>query len=147
MNRLRLEKLRIDKGFIDKFGIEDENINTNDIGHRTIINTELNSGSFLINGENKNNYIVDWKKPIFGYPAQDLGRFLTPTTTFWKTNVILSKDEIELFIKEYCKISNQYKDKRELWNCVKNYIAINCPENKILFTHRVFRYDKERIFT
>lgn len=103
-----------------------KNIKTSDIGNRTIINTELNSGNFLINGENENNYIIDWEKPIYGYPSQDLGHFLTPTTTFWKTDVILSREEIDFFIKEYCKRSNQYKDERVLWNCVKNYIAINC---------------------
>jgi 2-phospho-L-lactate guanylyltransferase len=102
------------------------NIKTIDIGNRTIINTELNSGNFLINGENNNNYIVDWEKPLYGYPAQDLGHFLAPTTTFWKTDVILSREEISFFIKEYCKNSNQYKNERELLSSVKNYISMNC---------------------
>lgn len=103
-----------------------KNIKTIDIGNRTIINTELNSRNFLINGENNNNYIVDWEKPLYGYPAQDLGHFLTPTTTFWKTDIILSRDEISFFIKEYCKNSNQYRDEKELWNSVKNYLSMNC---------------------
>lgn len=103
-----------------------KNIKTIDIGNRTIINTELNSGNFLINGEKNNNYIVDWEKPLYGYPAQDLGHFLTPTTTFWKTDIILSREEISFFIKEYCKNSNQYKDEKELWNSVKNYLSMNC---------------------
>ncbi|SHJ58300.1 Ser/Thr protein kinase RdoA involved in Cpx stress response, MazF antagonist [Hathewaya proteolytica DSM 3090] len=103
-----------------------KNISNDDIGHRTIINTELNSGNFLINGENKDNYLIDWEKPVYGYPAQDLGHFLAPTTTFWKTDEILSRDEIDFFIKEYCKNSNEYKDENELWKSVKNYIAINC---------------------
>ncbi|SCG82241.1 hypothetical protein DW1_0632 [Proteiniborus sp. DW1] len=103
-----------------------KNIKTVDIGNRTIINTELNSGNFLINGEGANNYIVDWEKPLYGYPAQDLGHFLTPTTTFWKTDVILTREEISFFIKEYCKNSNQYKDEEELWASVKNYLSMNC---------------------
>ncbi len=103
-----------------------KNIKTVDIGNRAIINTELNSGNFLINGENKSNYIVDWEKPLYGYPAQDLGHFLTPTTTFWKTDIILSKEEITFFIKEYCKKSKQYKDESQLWNSVKNYLSMNC---------------------
>lgn len=102
-----------------------KNIRAKDFGHRTIINTELNSGNFLING-GKNNYIVDWEKPLYGYPAQDLGHFLTPTTTFWKTDVILSMEEISYFIKEYCKNSNQYKDEKKLWDSVKNYLTMNC---------------------
>lgn len=103
-----------------------KNIKTIDIGNRTIINTELNSGNFLINGEKSNNYIVDWEKPIYGYPAQDLGHFLAPTTTFWKTDIILSREEILFFIDEYCKNSNQYKDEKELWESVKNYLSMNC---------------------
>lgn len=103
-----------------------KNIKTTDIGNRNIINTELNSGNFLINEERCNNYIVDWEKPLYGYSAQDLGHFLTPTTTFWKTDIILSREEISFFIKEYCKNSNQYKDEKELWNSVKNYLSMNC---------------------
>lgn len=102
------------------------NIKTVDIGKRTIINTELNSGNFLINGKGKNNYIVDWEKPICGFPAQDLGHFLAPTTTFWKTNIILSGEEILSFIKEYCKNSDQYRDEEELRNSVRDYISMNC---------------------
>lgn len=102
------------------------NIKAIDIGNRAIINTELNSGNFLINGEKGNNYIVDWEKPVYGYPAQDLGHFLAPTTTFWKTDFILSKKEIEFFIKEYCKRSKQYSCQGELWDSVKAYLSINC---------------------
>lgn len=103
-----------------------KHIKTTDIGDRTIINTELNSGNFLINGEDKNNYIVDWEKPLYGYPAQDLGHFLAPTTTFWKTDTILSKEEVCSFIREYCRNSNQYKDERKLWESVKGYLSMNC---------------------
>lgn len=103
-----------------------KDIKTVDIGHRTIINTELNSGNFLVNGQGKSNYIIDWEKPLYGYPAQDIGHFLAPTTTFWKTDVILSREEIDVFIKRYCERSNQYKDEKELYNSVKNYISINC---------------------
>ena len=103
-----------------------KNIKNIDIGHRAIINTELNSGNFLINGENKDNYLIDWEKPLYGYPAQDLGHFLAPTTTFWKTDTILSRKEIFSFLKEYCKHSNEYKDEYELWNTVRNYLTMNC---------------------
>ena len=65
------------------------------------INTELNSSNFLIGGEGKPNYLIDWEKPLLGDPAQDLGHFLAPTTTFWKTDVILGMEEIEIFIDNY----------------------------------------------
>lgn len=103
-----------------------KHIKTIDMGKRTIINTELNSANFLINGENDNNYIVDWEKPLYGYPAQDLGHFLAPTTTFFRTDTILTKEEIAFFMKVYCKKSNQYKDENQLWQAVKNYLSMNC---------------------
>ena len=68
-----------------------------------IINTELNSGNFLMNGEGKKNYLVDWEKPLYGHFAQDLGHFLSPTTTFWKTDYILSEGEIKGFLAHYQK--------------------------------------------
>ena len=68
-----------------------------------IINTELNSGNFLMNGEGKKNYLVDWEKPLYGHFAQDLGHFLSPTTTFWKTDYILSEKEIKDFLEYYQK--------------------------------------------
>ena len=114
------------KNDIESLMEKGKNIKTVDIGRRTIINTELNSGNFLINGKGKNNYIVDWEKPIYGFPAQDLGHFLAPTTTLWKTDIILSDEEIFSFIREYCKNSDQYKDEEELWNSIKDYISMNC---------------------
>lgn len=119
----------VDKAIRDKIEYllaKGQNIKTQDIGERVIINTELNSGNFLINGQGQDNYLIDWEKPLYGYAAQDLGHFLTPTTTFWKTDVILSREEISFFMKEYCKRSKQYKDEKELWNSVKNYLSMNC---------------------
>ena len=99
-------------------------------GRRCIINTELNSSNFLINGKNNNNYIIDWEKPILGEPAQDLAHFLAPTTTFWKTDVILSEEEINKFIKEYIK-SNWQKQRI---NNGDNYYS----EKRCLQDHKTF---------
>ena len=68
---------------------------------RCIINTELNSGNFLINGPGPGNYLIDWEKPILGEAAQDLGHFLAPTTTLWKTDVLLSAEQKERFLGRY----------------------------------------------
>lgn len=68
---------------------------------RCVANTELNSGNFLINGPKGPNYIIDWEKPLLSEPAQDLAHFLAPTTTFWKTDVILGPTEMETFVREY----------------------------------------------
>ena len=95
-------------------------------GRRCIVNTELNSGNFLINGENKNNYIIDWEKPILGEPAQDLGHFLAPTTTFWKTDIILNEDEMSNFTKDYIKIVGDRFDTSDIEERLKLYIPITC---------------------
>ena len=64
-----------------------------------MVNTELNSGNFLMDGENS--HLVDWEKPLLSEPAQDLGHFLAPTTTFWKTDVILTPQQVKDFTRKY----------------------------------------------
>lgn len=72
-------------------------------GYECCINTELNSTNFLANGTDGTCYLVDWEKPLYGEPAQDLGHFLAPTTTFWKTDVILTEKEMDGFLDDYIR--------------------------------------------
>lgn len=65
-----------------------------------VINTELNAGNFLIN-LGQQSYIIDWEKPLVGEREQDLGHFLAPTTTLWKTDVLLDFNEVEAFVDRY----------------------------------------------
>lgn len=67
---------------------------------RCVINTELNNTNFLMNGAGKG-YLIDWEKPLYGDPAQDLGHFLAPTTTFWKTDIIYDDAQIDAFLEQY----------------------------------------------
>ena len=90
------------------------------------INTELNSTNFLINGKDAPSYLIDWEKPLYGDPAQDLGHFLAPTTTFWKTDTILSKKEMEMFLAQYIKEVNGRFDTEGLEERVYTYIPITC---------------------
>jgi aminoglycoside phosphotransferase (APT) family kinase protein len=99
----------------------DENLNK-----YHIINTELNSGNFLINGKGKNNYIIDWEKPILGEVEQDLGHFLAPTTTFWKTDVILTRADMEEFVRMYIEKVNGRFETKNLWDKLEKYIIITC---------------------
>lgn len=94
--------------------------------YRCCINTELNSTNFLINGEGRNNYLIDWEKPLFGDPAQDLAHFLAPTTTFWKTDVILGKAEIDAFLEEYTIAVGDRFPTTGLKERVYIYIPITC---------------------
>lgn len=68
---------------------------------RHIINTELNSSNFRIGAPGARSYLIDWEKPVLGEPAQDLGHFLVPTTTFWKTDTILNRTQMEQFLDCY----------------------------------------------
>ncbi|MEG0806712.1 MAG: aminoglycoside phosphotransferase family protein, partial [Lachnospiraceae bacterium] len=95
-------------------------------GRRCCINTELNSGNFLINGVGKANYLVDWEKPLYGDPAQDLGHFLAPTTTFWKTDTILSNHEVHNFYQDYIRSVNDRFDIADLEERTKVFIPITC---------------------
>lgn len=97
--------------------IEQMDINS-EISNPCIINTELNNRNFIINGDNS--YIIDWEKPIIGEAEQDLAHFLVPTTTNWKTDKILSDEEIEIFLAEYEKYRSVNREK------LKKYMAFNC---------------------
>ena len=93
---------------------------------RCIINTELNSGNFLINGAGKPNYLIDWEKPLIGEAAQDLGHFLAPTTTYWKTDVRLSKEEKEQFLRDYHTASGRKDDFDQLQSRTAMYETMTC---------------------
>ena len=95
-------------------------------GYRCCINTELNSGNFLINGKGKENYLVDWEKPLYGDPVQDLGHFLAPTTTFWKTDVILGGEEMDHFIRQYKDSVEGRYDVQGIEERLKLFIPITC---------------------
>lgn len=90
------------------------------------INTELNSSNFLIGGEGKANYLIDWEKPLLGDPAQDLGHFLAPTTTFWKTDVILGMEEMDDFIDTYISCAGDRFPTDGLRERTKRFMEITC---------------------
>lgn len=72
----------------------------NDVSpYKCCINTELNSSNFIAHDDKVS--LVDWEKPLYGDPAQDLGHFLAPTTTLWKTDTVYCKDKMDRFITEY----------------------------------------------
>lgn len=91
-----------------------------------IINTELNSGNFLINGAGKRNFLIDWEKPLLGDLEQDLGHFLAPTTTFWKTDTILGREEMEEFLREYEKAVDGRFPLEGLPERFSRYLILTC---------------------
>ena len=93
--------------------------------YKCLINTELNSTNFLIN-EGAKSYLIDWEKAVFGYPAQDIGHFLAPTSTFWKTDIILTKSEIDDFITRYIEKAERHFDTNGIRETALAFIKINC---------------------
>ena len=92
---------------------------------KCMVNTEVNSGNFLINDEGTS-YLIDWEKPLLSEPAQDLGHFLVPTTTFWKTDVILSPEEIREFVSYYEKALNGRMDTSSLQERLPLFFTVTC---------------------
>ena len=92
---------------------------------KCIVNTEVNSGNFLVNPGGRS-YLIDWEKPLISEPAQDLGHFLVPTTTFWKTDVILKPEEIRHFVRCYERAVNGRFETQSLSERLPLYFTVTC---------------------
>ena len=90
-----------------------------------IVNTELNSGNFLIDRAG-HSHLVDWEKPLLSEPAQDLGHFLAPTTTFWKTDVILTPEEVKDFTQKYIAATGGRMDCTTLSARLPLFFTVTC---------------------
>ncbi|MBQ9148358.1 MAG: phosphotransferase [Oscillospiraceae bacterium] len=90
-----------------------------------IVNTELNSGNFLMDPTGRS-HLVDWEKPLLSEPAQDLGHFLAPTTTFWKTDVILTPEEVRRFADRYIAAVGDRMDTSTLRQRLPLFFTVTC---------------------
>lgn len=77
-----------------------------------IVNTEVNSGNFIV--REKAAYLVDWEKAVISCRYQDLGHFLVPTTTLWKSDYRYSEEEKASFLRAYRKEARLDLELREL---------------------------------
>ena len=93
-------------------------------GPLCMVNTELNSGNFLIDGATS--HLVDWEKPLLSEPAQDLGHFLAPTTTFWKTDVILTPQQVKDFTAKYIEAVAGRMDCSALPHRLPLFFTVTC---------------------
>jgi len=66
-----------------------------------IVNTEVNSGNFIVNDNQDTVHLIDWEMPRWGDPSTDLCHFCSPLTTLWKTTYRLSETEYSQFINTY----------------------------------------------
>ena len=68
-----------------------------------IVNTEVNSGNFIVNRKKQTMHLVDWEMPRWGDPSQDLAHFCSPLTTLWKTDWRMSPAQKRDFLASYCR--------------------------------------------
>ncbi|MFW2364879.1 MAG: phosphotransferase family protein [Desulforhopalus sp.] len=68
-----------------------------------IVNTEVNSGNFIISKDKNSAYLIDWEMARFGDPSSDLCHFCSPLTTLWKSDYKMSPDAQTTFLKEYTR--------------------------------------------
>jgi aminoglycoside phosphotransferase (APT) family kinase protein len=62
-----------------------------------IINSEVNNTNWIVDRKTDSIHLVDWEKPMWGDPSQDLSHFRVPTTTLWKTDIRLTaQDQAEM---------------------------------------------------
>ena len=66
-----------------------------------IVNTEVNSGNFIVNRSKRTIHLVDWEMPRWGDPSQDICHFCSPLTTLWKTNYRMGPAAKRQFIDTY----------------------------------------------
>lgn len=82
-----------------------------------VVNTEVNSGNFLITPESA--YLVDWEKAVVSSRYQDLAHFLAPTTTLWKTETLYRTEQKHAFLTAYQSALDNSPDLEELTTCCK----------------------------
>lgn len=68
-----------------------------------IINTEVNSGNFIVNPPQNSIHLVDWEMPRWGDPSQDLSHFCSPLTTLWKTDYRMTPGDKAHFLETYAR--------------------------------------------
>jgi aminoglycoside phosphotransferase (APT) family kinase protein len=90
-----------------------------------IVNTELNSGNFLVS-PGAPVFIIDWEKPLVADPVQDLAHLLAPTTTFWKTDVVLDRSQMEGYLGGYVEAVAGRLDVRGIEDRFGRYLRMTC---------------------
>ncbi|MCB2215578.1 phosphotransferase family protein [Desulfofustis glycolicus] len=66
-----------------------------------IVNTEVNSGNFIVNDALGTTHLIDWEMPRWGDPSTDLCHFYSPLTTLWKSDFRFSEPERRGFLDCY----------------------------------------------
>ena len=70
---------------------------------QSVVNTEVNSGNFIVNPDRGTIHLVDWEMPRWGDPSTDLCHFCSPLTTLWKTDFRMSAADKRHFLSTYAE--------------------------------------------
>ena len=88
-----------------------------------IVNTEVNSGNFIVNRTKGSCHLIDWEMPRWGDPSTDLCHFCSPLTTLWKSSYRFSQESQQFFLDEY---GNQL-DSRHLRDTLSDRMRLKMP--------------------
>lgn len=91
--------------------------------HLCIVNSEVNSGNFIVNRRTGTTHLIDWEMPRWGDPSTDLCHFCSPLTTLWKTDFQFTHSFSSYFLTEYKKSIRS----RSLRNSLEDRMALKYP--------------------
>lgn len=66
-----------------------------------VVNTEVNSGNFLVDDPAGTIRLVDWEKPLYSSPMVDIGHFWALSTILWKGEHVPGDAERRRFLEVY----------------------------------------------
>lgn len=66
-----------------------------------VVNTEVNSGNFIVNEKRGTTHLIDWEMARWGDPSTDLCHFCSPLTTLWKSDYRFSDEDRQWFLDTY----------------------------------------------
>jgi len=101
---LKKEQARLLQYYESILKMREANSNLFDNESLCIVNTEVNSGNFLVKGRRA--FLVDWEKAVISYRYQDLGHFLAPTSTLWKADYTYTERQKNKFLDTYRRSLN-----------------------------------------
>ena len=120
---------------------------------RHIINTETLPSHFLLPEQDAScreregveekstlGTFVDWERPIMGEVAQDLAFFVAPSTTFWDSNYLFPRDDIQSFLDEYWRAVDGRFSKGNFEERFDAYLAVSVLRSQTWFCKNAARY-------
>ncbi len=82
---------------------------------RVIIHTDVQAHNFVVGERTEDRAkLVDWEKPMLDDGSYDLCHFLTPTSTLWKCDYVLSDAQRASFIAAYATAVGDHHAGRDL---------------------------------